>query len=57
VTLKRGKNIKYLPYAFTEHGAIMADTMVGHFNFTLTQTLSLKGEGIIIISSPLRGED
>jgi len=24
VTLKRGKNIKYTPYAFTEHGAIMA---------------------------------
>ena len=24
VTLKRGHNIKYLPYAFTEHGAIMA---------------------------------
>jgi hypothetical protein len=24
VTLKRGYNIKYLPYAFTEHGAIMA---------------------------------
>jgi hypothetical protein len=24
VTLKRGQNIKYLPYAFTEHGAIMA---------------------------------
>ena len=23
-TLKRGSNIKYLPYAFTEHGAIMA---------------------------------
>ena len=23
VILKRGKNIKYLPYAFTEHGAIM----------------------------------
>jgi len=22
--LRRGKNIKYLPYAFTEHGAIMA---------------------------------
>ena len=22
--LKRGKNIKYLPYAFTEHGTIMA---------------------------------
>jgi len=24
VTLKRGHNIKYRPYAFTEHGAIMA---------------------------------
>ena len=24
VILKRGLNIKYLPYAFTEHGAIMA---------------------------------
>lgn len=24
VTLKRGQNIKYLPYAFTEHGAVMA---------------------------------
>ncbi len=24
VTLKRGQHIKYLPYAFTEHGAIMA---------------------------------
>ena len=24
MTLKRGRNIKYLPYAFTEHGAIMA---------------------------------
>ena len=23
VILKRGKNIKYLPYVFTEHGAIM----------------------------------
>ncbi len=23
-TLKRGHNVKYLPYAFTEHGAIMA---------------------------------
>lgn len=23
-TLKRGQNIKYMPYAFTEHGAIMA---------------------------------
>ena len=24
VTLKRGSNIKYLPYAFSEHGAVMA---------------------------------
>ena len=24
VTLKRGQNIKYLPYVFTEHGPIMA---------------------------------
>src|SRR5574341_1854268 len=24
VTLKRGQNVKYLPFAFTEHGAIMA---------------------------------
>jgi phage regulator Rha-like protein len=24
VTLQRGQNIKYFPYAFTEHGAIMA---------------------------------
>lgn len=24
VTMKRGQNIKYLPHAFTEHGAIMA---------------------------------
>ncbi|MBI1805369.1 MAG: ORF6N domain-containing protein [Ignavibacteriae bacterium] len=28
VTLKRGKNIKYRPYAFTEHGAIMAATVL-----------------------------
>ena len=26
--LKRGKNIKYLPYAFTEHGAIMAASVL-----------------------------
>ena len=24
VTLKRGYNVKYLPYAFTEHGVLMA---------------------------------
>lgn len=27
-TLKRGSNIKYLPFAFTEHGAIMAATVL-----------------------------
>jgi hypothetical protein len=27
-TLKRGQNIKYLPHAFTEHGAIMAATVL-----------------------------
>jgi hypothetical protein len=28
VTLKRGQNIKYLPAAFTEHGAIMAANVI-----------------------------
>ena len=28
VTLKRGQHIKHLPYAFTEHGAIMAATVL-----------------------------
>jgi len=28
VTLKRGQHIKYLPHAFTEHGAIMAATIL-----------------------------
>ena len=28
VTLKRGTNIKYRPYAFTEHGAIMAASVL-----------------------------
>ena len=27
-TLKRGQNLKYLPHAFTEHGAIMAATVL-----------------------------
>jgi hypothetical protein len=27
-TLNRGSNINYLPYAFTEHGAIMAATVL-----------------------------
>jgi len=27
-TLKRGQNIKYLPHAFTQHGAIMAATVL-----------------------------
>ena len=28
VILKRGQNVKYLPYAFTEHGAIMAANLL-----------------------------
>jgi hypothetical protein len=28
VTLKRGQNLKCLPHAFTEHGAIMAATVL-----------------------------
>jgi hypothetical protein len=28
VTLKRGQHAKYLPFAFTEHGAIMAATVL-----------------------------
>jgi uncharacterized coiled-coil protein SlyX len=28
VILKRGQNIKYLPYAFTEHGALMAANVI-----------------------------
>ncbi len=28
VTLKRGSNVKYRPYVFTEHGAIMAATVL-----------------------------
>jgi hypothetical protein len=28
VILKRGSNLKYRPYAFTEHGAIMAATIL-----------------------------
>ena len=28
VTLKRGQNVKYLPNAFTEHGALMAATVL-----------------------------
>jgi len=28
VTLKRGQNIKYLPYAFTEHGILMLSSVL-----------------------------
>jgi hypothetical protein len=27
-TLKRGENIKYLPYAFTEHGVMMLSNVL-----------------------------
>lgn len=29
VTLKRGQHIKYLPYAFTEHGILMLSSVLG----------------------------
>ena len=32
VTLKRGQNIKYLPYAFTEYGALMAANILNSAN-------------------------
>ena len=42
VTLKRGQNIKYLPYAFTEYGALMAANIFNNlthmmFNFQVNQ--------------------
>jgi hypothetical protein len=45
--LKCGKNIKYLPSAFTEHGAIMAakrseDLAENHIEITICD---LKGQG------------
>ena len=33
VTLKRGSNIKYLPYDFTEHGAIMAANVLNSVRY------------------------
>jgi len=30
VTLKRGQNIKYLPYAFTEYGGLMAANILNN---------------------------
>jgi ORF6N domain len=32
VTLKRGQNVKYLPYAFTEHGALQAANILNSAN-------------------------
>jgi hypothetical protein len=34
VTLKRGQNIKYLPMAFTEHGALMAANILNSLRAT-----------------------
>jgi len=28
VTLKRGQHVKYLPYAFTEHGILMLSSVL-----------------------------
>ena len=46
-TLKRGQNIKYLPYAFTEHGAIMAANVLNNRLVILSKAKDL--------ASPLRG--
>jgi len=44
VTLKRGQNIKYLPYAFTEHGAITssfaATATADHHPVTFKESLT-----------------
>jgi hypothetical protein len=41
VTLKRGQNIKYLPRAFTEHGAIMAASILNSPQAVLITLTSL----------------
>ena len=45
-TLKRGQNIKYLPYAFTEHGAIMAANVLavlgGRLNLSSDNQISVQ---------------
>ena len=41
VTLKRGQNVKYLPYAFTEYGALMAAN-IGHSRPRSCQLPSLR---------------
>ena len=38
VTLKRGQNIKYLPYAFTEYGALMAANILNSAHAVQTNT-------------------
>ena len=38
VTLKRGQNIKYLPYAFTEYGALMAANILNSPRAVQTNT-------------------
>ncbi len=40
VTLKRGKNIKYVPNVFTEHGAIMAANVLHSSRAVLAKKLS-----------------
>ena len=59
VILKRGENIKYLPYVFTEHGAIMAANVLNSRHavrmsvyvvrafIRLRQTVELQKEGRI----------
>lgn len=39
--LKRGENTKYLPYVFTEHGAIMAKRKAEEFSVLKSQFVTL----------------
>jgi hypothetical protein len=48
-TLKRGKNIKYLPYVFTEHGAIMAANVLNSPRAVRHWTLTTSREKLIKI--------
>ena len=46
VILKRGQHIKHLPYAFTEHGAIMAAMVLNSPPFVVILSLSKLAEAV-----------
>jgi hypothetical protein len=51
VTLKRGQNLKYLPHAFTEHGAIMAATLLNSPEWILLWTLRVHSKSCFLCVS------